>query len=97
MKRNQLLPEVEHRPFTPEEENTIIRAHVRFDNKLIARSGTVIPGTPLIKTASSNNQFGSAAAPSTPIPLLFTSSPYLPPSFLDNQRFQMPSPFPSTH
>ncbi|XP_027331622.1 transcription factor MYB73-like [Abrus precatorius] len=30
---NQLSPEVEHRPFTPEEDDTIIRAHSRFGNK----------------------------------------------------------------
>ncbi|KAF5740643.1 MYB family protein [Tripterygium wilfordii] len=30
---NQLSPEVEHRPFTPEEDETIIRAHARFGNK----------------------------------------------------------------
>lgn len=30
---NQLSPEVEHRPFTPQEDDTIIRAHTRFGNK----------------------------------------------------------------
>ncbi|XP_057426827.1 transcription factor MYB44-like [Lotus japonicus] len=30
---NQLSPEVEHRPFTPEEDSAIIRAHARFGNK----------------------------------------------------------------
>lgn len=30
---NQLSPQVEHRPFTPEEDQTIIRAHQRFGNK----------------------------------------------------------------
>ncbi|EEF52342.1 transcription factor MYB44 [Ricinus communis] len=30
---NQLSPEVEHRPFTPEEDETIMRAHSRFGNK----------------------------------------------------------------
>lgn len=30
---NQLSPEVEHRAFTPEEDDTIIRAHARFGNK----------------------------------------------------------------
>lgn len=30
---NQLSPEVEHRPFTSEEDDTIIRAHSRFGNK----------------------------------------------------------------
>lgn len=30
---NQLSPEVEHRPFTPEEDDAIIRAHSRFGNK----------------------------------------------------------------
>lgn len=30
---NQLSPEVEHRPFSPEEDDTIIRAHYRFGNK----------------------------------------------------------------
>ncbi|XP_010531261.1 PREDICTED: transcription factor MYB44 [Tarenaya hassleriana] len=30
---NQLSPEVEHRAFTPEEDETIIRAHARFGNK----------------------------------------------------------------
>ncbi|KAL4296045.1 hypothetical protein GQ457_12G018310 [Hibiscus cannabinus] len=30
---NQLSPEVQHRPFTPEEDETIIRAHERFGNK----------------------------------------------------------------
>ncbi|KAK9946463.1 hypothetical protein M0R45_011928 [Rubus argutus] len=30
---NQLSPEVEHRPFTPEEDDAIIRAHARFGNK----------------------------------------------------------------
>ncbi|KAE8682778.1 Transcription factor MYB44 [Hibiscus syriacus] len=30
---NQLSPEVEHRPFTPEEDDTIIRAHARLGNK----------------------------------------------------------------
>lgn len=30
---NQLSPEVEHRPFTPEEDETILRAHARFGNK----------------------------------------------------------------
>ena len=30
---NQLSPEVQHRPFTPEEDDAIIRAHARFGNK----------------------------------------------------------------
>ena len=30
---NQLSPQVEHRAFTPEEDDIIIRAHVRFGNK----------------------------------------------------------------
>ncbi|GMI91117.1 myb domain protein 73 [Hibiscus trionum] len=30
---NQLSPGVEHRPFTPEEDDTIIRAHARLGNK----------------------------------------------------------------
>nr|GMC48162.1 transcription factor MYB44-like [Ipomoea batatas] len=30
---NQLSPEVEHRPFTAEEDETIIRAHAKFGNK----------------------------------------------------------------
>lgn len=30
---NQLSPEVEHRPFTPHEDDTIIQAHSRFGNK----------------------------------------------------------------
>ncbi|CAI0465104.1 unnamed protein product [Linum tenue] len=30
---NQLSPEVEHRPFSPEEDDTIIKAHARFGNK----------------------------------------------------------------
>uniref|UniRef100_A0A2P2LVZ8 Auxin response factor n=1 Tax=Rhizophora mucronata TaxID=61149 RepID=A0A2P2LVZ8_RHIMU len=30
---NQLSPQVEHRAFTPEEDDTIIRAHTRFGNK----------------------------------------------------------------
>ncbi|CAB4266308.1 unnamed protein product [Prunus armeniaca] len=30
---NQLSPEVEHRPFSPDEDDTIIRAHARFGNK----------------------------------------------------------------
>ncbi|RYR01697.1 hypothetical protein Ahy_B06g080559 [Arachis hypogaea] len=30
---NQLSPPVEHRAFTPEEDDTIIRAHTRFGNK----------------------------------------------------------------
>ncbi|XVF61252.1 hypothetical protein PTKIN_Ptkin08bG0115400 [Pterospermum kingtungense] len=30
---NQLSPQVEHRAFTPEEDETIIRAHARFGNK----------------------------------------------------------------
>ncbi|KDP41681.1 hypothetical protein JCGZ_16088 [Jatropha curcas] len=30
---NQLSPEVEHRPFTADEDDTIIRAHARFGNK----------------------------------------------------------------
>ncbi|KAL7131617.1 hypothetical protein ABFS83_12G016200 [Erythranthe nasuta] len=30
---NQLCPHVEHRPFTPEEDDAIIRAHSRFGNK----------------------------------------------------------------
>ncbi|CDY44045.1 BnaA08g15610D [Brassica napus] len=30
---NQLSPEVEHRGFSPEEDETIIRAHARFGNK----------------------------------------------------------------
>ncbi|CAN0873073.1 Transcription factor MYB73, partial [Linum grandiflorum] len=30
---NQLSPEVEHRPFTPEEDDIIIKAHARFGNK----------------------------------------------------------------
>ncbi|XP_062199336.1 transcription factor MYB44-like [Phragmites australis] len=30
---NQLSPQVEHRPFTPEEDETILRAHARFGNK----------------------------------------------------------------
>ncbi|MBA0595544.1 hypothetical protein Gorai_012411 [Gossypium raimondii] len=36
---NQLSPEVQHRPFTPEEDDTIIQAHAQFGNKwaIIAR------------------------------------------------------------
>lgn len=30
---NQLSPQVEHRAFTPEEDDTILRAHARFGNK----------------------------------------------------------------
>ncbi|GAB2222458.1 hypothetical protein Droror1_Dr00013679 [Drosera rotundifolia] len=30
---NQLSPQVERRPFTPEEDETILRAHARFGNK----------------------------------------------------------------
>ncbi|KAE8699988.1 Transcription factor MYB44 [Hibiscus syriacus] len=30
---NQLSPQVEHRPFSPEEDGTIVRAHARFGNK----------------------------------------------------------------
>ncbi|XP_072962778.1 transcription factor MYB73-like [Typha angustifolia] len=30
---NQLCPQVEHRPFTPEEDDTILRAHARVGNK----------------------------------------------------------------
>ncbi|TKY57861.1 Transcription factor MYB44 [Spatholobus suberectus] len=30
---NQLSPEVEHRPFSPEEDEAIVRAHMRFGNK----------------------------------------------------------------
>lgn len=30
---NQLSPQVEHRPFTAEEDDTIVRAHARFGNK----------------------------------------------------------------
>lgn len=30
---NQLSPQVEHRPFTPEEDEAIVRAHARFGNK----------------------------------------------------------------
>ncbi|XP_058070126.1 transcription factor MYB44-like [Magnolia sinica] len=30
---NQLSPQVEHRPFTPEEDETIVRAHAKFGNK----------------------------------------------------------------
>ncbi|KAM0896576.1 hypothetical protein ACQ4PT_023110 [Festuca glaucescens] len=30
---NQLSPRVEHRPFTPEEDDAILRAHARFGNK----------------------------------------------------------------
>ncbi|XP_065876474.1 transcription factor MYB44-like [Euphorbia lathyris] len=30
---NQLCPQVEHRAFTPEEDDTIMRAHARFGNK----------------------------------------------------------------
>ncbi|KAK3004710.1 hypothetical protein RJ639_018918 [Escallonia herrerae] len=30
---NQLSPQVEHRAFTPEEDETVIRAHARFGNK----------------------------------------------------------------
>lgn len=30
---NQLSPEVEHRPFSPDEDDTIIRAHAKFGNK----------------------------------------------------------------
>ncbi|MBA0566372.1 hypothetical protein Golob_011196 [Gossypium lobatum] len=30
---NQLSPDVEHRPFTPEEDDTIVRAHTRYGNK----------------------------------------------------------------
>ncbi|KAL1540373.1 transcription factor MYB73-like [Salvia divinorum] len=30
---NQLSPQVEHRAFTPEEDQTIVRAHARFGNK----------------------------------------------------------------
>ncbi|KAL2318491.1 hypothetical protein Fmac_032367 [Flemingia macrophylla] len=30
---NQLSPQVEHRPFSPEEDDAIVRAHARFGNK----------------------------------------------------------------
>ncbi|XP_047049021.1 transcription factor MYB44-like [Lolium rigidum] len=30
---NQLSPQVEHRPFTPDEDDAILRAHARFGNK----------------------------------------------------------------
>lgn len=30
---NQLSPQVEHRPFTPDEDETIVRAHAKFGNK----------------------------------------------------------------
>ncbi|KAI6688043.1 hypothetical protein NL676_024871 [Syzygium grande] len=30
---NQLSPQVEHRPFTPEEDDAIVRAHAKFGNK----------------------------------------------------------------
>ncbi|KAF7830587.1 transcription factor MYB44-like [Senna tora] len=30
---NQLSPDVQHRPFSPDEDDTIIRAHARFGNK----------------------------------------------------------------
>ena len=30
---NQLSPQVEHRPFTPDEDDTILCAHARFGNK----------------------------------------------------------------
>ncbi|XP_020080712.1 transcription factor MYB44-like [Ananas comosus] len=30
---NQLSPQVEHRPFTPDEDDAIVRAHRRFGNK----------------------------------------------------------------
>lgn len=30
---NQLSPQVEHRPFTPDEDDTIVRAHAKFGNK----------------------------------------------------------------
>lgn len=35
---NQLSPQVEHRPFTAEEDDTIVRAHRRFGNKWAAIS-----------------------------------------------------------
>ncbi|KAL2458999.1 transcription factor MYB [Forsythia ovata] len=35
---NQLSPEVQHRAFTPEEDETIIRAHAKFGNKWAAIS-----------------------------------------------------------
>lgn len=30
---NQLSPEVEHRPFTPEEDEIILKAHTKYGNK----------------------------------------------------------------
>ncbi|KAL6212423.1 hypothetical protein ACLB2K_017643 [Fragaria x ananassa] len=42
---NQLSPEVEHRPFTPEEDDTIIRAHARFGNKWATISRLLIGRT----------------------------------------------------
>ncbi|XP_051117477.1 transcription factor MYB73-like [Andrographis paniculata] len=30
---NQLSPQVEHRPFTPDEDQTIVRAHARYGNR----------------------------------------------------------------
>ncbi|KAL0381871.1 UNVERIFIED_CONTAM: Transcription factor [Sesamum angustifolium] len=40
---NQLSPQVEHRSFTPEEDETIIRAHAKFGNKW-ATIARLLPG-----------------------------------------------------